>query len=53
MYDMRWFFLLYVLIVGIFSSVIYMINKDKKRASLNTMYDDDMFEIGGVNAFIH
>jgi len=48
-----WFFLLYALIVVMFSTVIYMINTDKMRNSAETLYDDDMFKNRGVNALIH
>jgi hypothetical protein len=51
--DMKWFALLYVLIVITFSTVIYTINTDKMKHHGTTLYDDDVFWFRPFNALIH
>ena len=53
MYDMRWFFFLYLVIVVWFSSMLYTINVRKNSLYRDGVYDDDITGYRGLNVLLH
>ena len=51
--DMKWFFFLYVVIVGMFASMMYIFNARKNRFYKATLYDDEVTSSKVVNVMIH
>ena len=51
--DMKWFFLLYLVIVGMFGSMMYIINARKNRFYRATLYDDEVTSSKVANAVLH
>ena len=51
--DMKWFFFLYVVIVGMFASMMFIINARKNRFYKATLYDDEITSFSVVNVMIH